>query len=266
MYAFLAAHWKPILSVGFIFGLLSLVLKFLDERLSQESKYKFNEWVDGLAIHLDDLRLPTMYNWIQAHRDEYLICSTFLYAVPLIIFLYQGSKTSDQFPFLSKQVNHAIGVAFLIIEIPLFTLGIFYILDNYLSQLSVAQSAKHYWKKALKAIVTIELFVMTFLALDWVLDKIPMVSHYINHYMPQAYELPNGTYLLHSLGLLAFIAVLSLFVGVSLFLPLLVIVFLQAPIATMSKAVWWLATYKKGAWAGLVFALTMLLSILGLFK
>jgi hypothetical protein len=266
MYAFLAAHWKPILSVGFIFGILSLVLKFLDERLSQDSKDDFNEWVDGLAIHLDDLRLSTMYNWIHDHRVEY----TILYAIPLIIVLYKGSETANLFPFLSKQVNHAINVAFLIIEIPFFTVLILYVLDSYLSQLSVAQSAKHYWKRALQTIVAIELFVMVTSVLSSLVERIPIVHRYllafVHHYL-HGYDLPNGkTELLQDLGVLTIIAVLSLFVGVTLFLPLLIIVFLQAPIAAISKAVWWLATYKKGAWAGFVFALTMLLSILGLFK
>ena len=65
-------------------------------------------------------------------------------------------------------------------------------------------------------------------------------------------------------GLMRIVEIVASILGL-LCLPFLIIVVIRPIIFGIGSAVHWIATYPKGAWAGLVWILTLALGILRLF-
>ena len=81
MLSFLTAHVKHILTVAFGCGLISIGLRFLDEKLSDDSKRKFGIWVSNLAPRLDSLSLDGLYTWAKYNKRTFV----FSYSITIIL-------------------------------------------------------------------------------------------------------------------------------------------------------------------------------------
>lgn len=262
VYTFLQTHLKSIVTVGFIIGLILLIIKFLDERLPQESKDRFNSWVDGLAIRLDDLRLPVMYQWVRAHKSLYLSCFITLYLGLFLLFIghhiYESTKKVSLWDWLMREDGLHVFVILLIVSGSIGMANwLNVMLPHSLSESSASESTSSFWSKALRVVFRQGIIVAIVLAALRLLYECGVWAHFF--YPPV--KIPWIFFVVSLFVLPA----MYLSAALILFLPLLLLVLLRWPIAAMSKAVWWLVNYPKGAWSGLVFALTTLLGIVRLF-
>src|ERR1700677_4086172 len=97
MSAFLVATLKHIVTIGFVCGLLSLILKVLDEKLTESSKKGFDHWVDGIALQTAEVRLDAFYRWARNHQVIYgLINVLFVGTIVWLIALPQGGEDASE--------------------------------------------------------------------------------------------------------------------------------------------------------------------------
>jgi hypothetical protein len=247
--AFLLTHAKTLLTLGFAFGLISLAIKYADEKMSQQQKDTFNSKVKTLAPRFNGWRLGHLYGWVRTHRRQYLSCFMMIYSVPVIWLSWWSN--ADQPIFISRMVDALVpAIVFLMLVYGAFRAT--------LSKSSASESTKHFWKGAVTIGLYMELCLVGSVVAGLVLYHFGSNPAGFGAYM-------NTFYRETSLWMFAMPLLIVLSYGLILFLPLLLLMMLRVPIIFATRGIWWLATYPKGPWAGLVFAVTMLLGIFRLF-
>jgi hypothetical protein len=228
MQSFLTAHLKQILTAGFVLGFLSLVIRILDSRLPQRHKEGFSRWIEDSAPKLGSTDLNAIFRWAQSHKI--LIASIFV----------AGNMAVEFYWFESDSVAILV-----LLPICLGLAGGLYTLSapslRRASIRSICVSACLLFLAAL----TVYLLMINRYGSDHLFDGTPS-----------------------TVGLVLVIAVPTWFVAnvlSFLVVPLLVILIFRPPLILLGRGMLWLSTYPKGAWDGLVFALTILFGALRLF-
>jgi len=252
---FIQAHLKSIVTVGFVCGLVSLVLKVLDEKLSEDQKKRFDAWVIGSAQGPDLLQLRDMHRWARDNRGLY-VGSLIIVGIltPLVwgrhgdhfaVFhglydsVFHAVTESDPNPHLDWQLLtvSVIGVCWILS-----------ILFKLFDQFSPSQG----FVEHLELLYTLGLWVVVFGIARFIFAVRSLPGPWTQYWWMFFQDTGRLVKYLVAFGLLTY-------------LPMILLVVLRMPFAVVSKAVWWLATYPKGPWAGLVFATTIGLGILRLF-
>jgi hypothetical protein len=257
MLAFISSHLKHVVTVGFIIGLMSLAVRYLDDKLSTEQKDQFSRRIRNIESKLKALTLFGVHAAIRPYRWIYLGLIVAVWTLLNVKINYTLHRWNPAFPGNGVKLFYfIIGLLFL-----LFGWCKLYLLTRYPSP-SDPDFVKKAMKKELKKEMEKQLkflgkeFVQTVVIVAAVAIVLTLVSTFVSH------DPVLGNFLLKYGGLSL---VSSGLPGVLFFLPFGVIALLRIPVALIAKPVFWISAYPKGPWAGLVFALTMALGIFRLF-
>ncbi len=257
MLAFISSHLKHVVTVGFIIGLMSLAVRYLDDKLSTEQKDQFSRWIRNIESKLKALTLFGVHTAIRPYRWIYLGLIVAVWTLLNVKIDYTLHRWNPTFPGNGVKLFYfIIGLLFL-----LFGWCKLYLLTDY-----PLPSDPGFFKKALEKEFKKEMekrlkfvgkdFVQTVVICAASLIVLTLVSTFVSH------DPVSGNFLLTVAGIYLAGSALP---GVLFFLPFGVIALLRIPVALIAKPVFWISAYPKGPWAGLVFALTMALGIFRLF-
>jgi hypothetical protein len=246
MLAFISSHLKHVVTVGFIIGLMSLAVRYLDEKLSTEQKAQFESWIRNIESKLKGLTLFGVHAAIRPYRWIYLGLLVAVWTLLNVKIDYELHRWDATFPGNSSKLTYfIIGLVVLLFGWSKLYVSLNYLTPDLLNKEMVKQ-LKFQGKD----------FVRSVIAIAAVGIVLTLVSTFVRH------DPVSGNFLLgyvgFSLGITALWPVLFL-------LPFGVIAFLRIPVVLIAKPVLWISAYPKGPWAGLVFALTMALGIFRLF-
>lgn len=233
MLAFISAHLKQIITAAFIIGLANLLIRFLDGSLSDATKAKIGDWIEDKTLRVDAVNLESLYQ--VARRFKWLFAATFvaLGVIYLAVTFNAGHFDTSQLVELS-----ALRI------VTIFLLGglILKILGN----LSFKQALTHTWGDTWPMVAVMVLSSIGAWIVLAIVERIPITD---------LYELnPVWVYM-----------VKQVLVPIFGLVPLILLILLWSPILALSKSLWWIATYPKGPWAGLVAVFTFGLGVLRLF-
>ena len=236
MIHFITIHLKGLLTVAFISGLILILIKILDEKLSDERKKRFDVWIDGFSGDLGSIQTQEVFGWVKRHRV--LICFSYVAFVNLFESLIFQALDAVQRKDNQLSIPH---VSILMMSIIAGGTAIVY-----LTGASSWDKAKRRFSEGIRFAVILTFGFVVLSCVEFAFSG----SEWLK-------------YLVSPLSLNA--AALSVMSSLILLIaPLLVFVVLRVPILICSKAVWWLATYPKGPWAGFIFAATVFFGILRL--
>jgi hypothetical protein len=256
---FVQAHLKSIVTVGFVCGLVSVILRILDEKLSDDRKEKFGEWISELAPALDSLNLRNLRNFFQYYWFGYLVVLALIVSIMLMITIprIDTEKLADFLAFGSDDPSFTLGMEATFACIALIFGAIFFrvFLERH-DSLTVWQ---YLW-----AMFRVWCFSVSCPVALWALVALGLCL-----FVPDFRD-DFGPFSMHDVVkvagiLISGIPLVALSLTVISSIPLFALILLRVPIALTGRGMWWLATYKKGPWSGLVFALTTGLGILRLF-
>jgi hypothetical protein len=230
---------KAVLTVGFLIGLLSLSIRFLDEKLDQSTKDRINAWVRGLEPDLAPVSLSRVFvsggnYWTSVLLIGYVGCVLIL--IPVGILFSSWSKWDS--PVVFTILCFASPISALA---PIQVFG--------------APTPYHSFRR-LSILVALSIVCFPAFARLTVLDQ---SRHYLGAETIEAFVmLPVYAFLMVACALLAAGLAFVFSCGVIIGLNYLVLI-------VAYPAVRWLARHPKGAWSAFVFAVTMLLGFLRLF-
>jgi hypothetical protein len=238
---FAASHPKlvsKVVSGAFVLGVISLVIKVLDDRLSQEKKERFDSWIKGLAPGFRSLDFDSIFLWAIEHPRAYLL----IYLVTVESFVVG----------LQLVAVHTIRIVPILVAAAVAGFGLFLCRNAEPGNLGIN-------KRMLKRLV-IRLFLL------W---GLPCGLFYaaIGVLMGDVRREPNTwiSLVIDSCGIALVIPLFLLLYFAILIGPIVLFRLSLGPLAVIGRGVYWLSTSPKGAWAGLIWALTLALGILRLF-
>jgi hypothetical protein len=233
MIAFVSAHLKHIVTAGFIIGVLSLLVRYLDDKLSEEKKKEFGRWIENKTLQVDDVTLQSLYIVGRKHRR--LFASTVAGSSFAIFALTFPKDTFDRNETVTLWTVQ-----------PICALMLFVAVQKLFSESTFRRSFAETWLKVRTVVMTVPLFI--FIDLLWTVFQKRSIRTELDDFRKSGYAL--------------FSPQIDIIFGL---FPLLLIFLLRAPILALSKALWWIASHPKGPWGGLVAALTLILGLLRLF-
>jgi hypothetical protein len=227
---FLASHPK-LISVAFIVGVISLIIKILDDRLPETAKKRFSEWIEAVAPHMKMWDIEAMYAWAKRNLFLYMILYFLLLSTPIIALTV-----------ISKEEHFLI-----LISVPAVY-----------SALSLKAWVQESFRVAFRRWLRIVLYGIV---IGELIMGVCLLFFYGGWERNQVQDI--GLADLGNAMLTSPMVMLAL--SLALWGPLWLLVSFRPAIGLAARAVWWLATYPKGAWAGLVWVLTLALGVLRLF-
>jgi hypothetical protein len=208
MHGFIFALAKHILTAGFVCGVLSIVVRVLDERLSQGTKDRFGAWVNSAAPVVGAWNVNRLYSYMRRYRWViWSLLSVVVFSIAVYVWFGSFSYELD-FEELTFGVLALLGV---------FAVCAYVFHEPFKEETFAGARAALLRRLRSKEVgITESNFIFT-------------------------------------------VVILVLMVQAICMLVILI------PITLVSKAVWWLAIYPKGPWAGLVFMVTIVLGVFRLF-
>lgn len=247
-------HLKAIVTFAFICGFASLVVKILDEKLPDKTKERFGVWIAKTSQRLNSLEPDHFYTWTKANwvmvsacfvailmLSEVLIFSRFGIYQWLGKIVYQplpGDPDAWKYKSAPYTMPSFFSLIFGIIALKDFAEG-----DSW-------ETAKRAFRKSLVH-SPISAVVIAILAYAYLFHR------EIRNLSPLEVL---GTFTV----VLCAVTMLFFFMGAITIAPFAMFIMIRILFTVCSKPVRWLATYPKGAWAGVVFVLTIGLGLLRL--
>jgi hypothetical protein len=232
MFDFLASHAKHILTIGFVIGMLSLCVRYLDEKISTEKKMRFEQWIRDSDVRLKNMTLASVHGAIRRYR---WICLLFVLLPWTIALVLTGFNYLALFIIGVAPVIH--GCVFLF----------FAPRGGEPLELDWQETFESACREIFKMLPYTTLFGISCIVIGFLSNDV------------------KGNYIFYGLAIIFYLPAVILCWSFLIFLPLGFLHLLRIPVRGAGGAVQWLSSYPKGPWAGLVFALTMLLGIFRLF-
>lgn len=130
MLTFLSAHLKSLVTAGFVLGLIGLVIRYLDYRLSDKTKQAVGKWIEDKTLRVDAITIRAIYRVISktSWKVPTILCALLVgvlyfangteqlaeYSAVLSVIvwlLYGGLKFLFRDPDLDSAFDSAIGQA-----------------------------------------------------------------------------------------------------------------------------------------------------------
>lgn len=216
------AFWKHVLTAGFICGVISLAIRFLDDQLPGEKKERFNSWFKQRSPIWRRVSILRCYEWIEHHMWAYALTAGLL--TILVIRLTGFAKDWRWLAFA------------------------FFVFAVWALICTGGNAIQLYLRKGVRAF------------------GIPLFAAAVIGALALAISPHGRTTLKFLLEFLVLLPLASVACVNFVMWPVIVAAWPFAVLLLMlSRSVWWISTYPKGPWAGLVFVLTMVTGIVRLF-
>jgi hypothetical protein len=233
MLQFISIHLKHVLSAGFVLGLLSLVVKVLDEKLPQATKDKFSDWVQNSAPKVQSANITSIFCWSKTHKTT--LSSLYAFFIVVSVIALEGFSRRTFEISLAAIILGACAGGFIL-------------------------SAATMRRAVIRCVVLSICFVLP------VGTMIGVLYESLSYRVPSAVNPYTDFAKGFGIFLVVFVITLAvLFVLLFFVLPIAFVVLLRPPIIICGRCLLWLSSYPKGPWTGLVFVLTVFLGALRLF-
>ena len=245
--------WHKALTIGLWIGVVANVLKGLDLFISDDSKKKFNGWIDALTLWLSYVTVDSMYQKLRqkkVHQKLFLLISS----VPILIVFAMTATI-----LLDPVTYNTVGELLSEMSVPLLIAVVVTILQFWI----LMRAGPWLFQAATLGDAFRKLRFLWFLYVgNFAIVGIGLILGYWG-------LLGKHPTMLRVADIYIWIEIIPVFFLTVIFatfgtchIIFASLLLLRYPIKYLQSLFWWIADYPKGAWVASVLALTVVLGIL----